>query len=156
MHKLLVSAAIAAGLSTSAPAVVTPKVDVAASAKTSASVQAQASKNSLDRACMATAVDTRESSLGASMELYLGTMVKLHNTRRADLKAAWATEDRQTRIEMIRKAWTTFEKSRHDARKTFHDAQKKAWKTFLSDAKKCGATHADLKADGSIDATLDL
>lgn len=74
------------------------------------------SGKTVDAACMAAAVTTREDALIAATQ-----------TRKPALIAAWAMTEKKERNAALKSAWTAFRKAKLDA-----------WKAFKTAAKACG------------------
>ena len=91
----------------------------------------------IDRACMQTAIDVRETALIAGRAAYTVGITSAYSVRRAALHNAWDIADRKPRKEAIRTAWKSFEKSMHNIRIDWKKARHDAWKQFKKDRKSC-------------------
>ena len=94
--------------------------------------------NTVNVACVATAVDARESAVIAAYEKRSTSITTALQTRQTALKAAWALTVAKDRNAAIRAAWTAFRISFKSANKTFRTERAAAWKTFNTARKACG------------------
>lgn len=108
-------------------------------------------EQTLDTACMSTAVDTRDTAvISAEASLHTAWSAALA-TRKDSLKTAWALSDTTARRQAIRAAWKAYRTSRSAAWKAWTTGRNGAWKTWSTDRKACGASSTDDKTDKSID-----
>ncbi len=115
---------------------------------------AKMERKTVDVACMATAVDTREAALVAGMTTYGSSIVSLLQTRQGALKAAWGKTVVQERRTAIQSAWKDYRTARATAQKNWRDAKKSAWDTFTTSAKACGSTSAADNGSAGVDTQL--
>jgi len=94
---------------------------------------------SLDLPCMSRAVETRENAIQAALDKFSTAIKSALETRKADLLAAWAKQDRLERRAAIRAAWSKYLLAKKAARKTFDQERNAAWKQFVQDRKQCGS-----------------
>lgn len=92
----------------------------------------------VDTACMATAVSTRDTAISAA----LGTVVAAIQTRGTALSNAWKLTDATARKAAIKAANDAFK----GTWKTFNKTRMTAWNTYRTSAKACRASTADVGA----------
>jgi len=96
-------------------------------------------KNStVNLACVASAVNKRETAIAALWSSYSASTTQALATRKSDLSAAWTITVKKDREKAIKTAWNKFQQSVKGARETAKNARKAAWKTFKSDVQACG------------------
>ncbi len=95
----------------------------------------------VDTACMATAVGTRDTAISTA----LSTVVTALQTRGTALTAAWGNTDPKVRAAAVKAANTAF----NGAWKTFNTARKAAWTQYRTAAKVCHSTTVDSPSDAS-------
>jgi len=94
--------------------------------------------NTVNIACVAAAVDTRETAIIAAYQTRSTAITTALQTRQTALKAAWALTTAKDRNAAIRAAWTAFRTSFRTANATFRTDRNNAWKTFNTARKACG------------------
>ena len=107
-------------------------------------------------ACVGTAVNVREASLGTAMTAYTSAMNAAYNARATALTAAY-TQTTMAGLRTARAAaWSTFNTSARTARKAWQSARDSAWKTYRTAAAACKApggtsdgANSDLEASGN-------
>lgn len=116
--------------------------------------QTSTSMSSTMLTCMQGAVEKRETSIISTVDGFSASMSKIHSARKTALVDAWKIEDKTTRNEARKTAWTTYRtdaKSAHTAMKT---SRQTAWNTFKTDRILCGAPVTDTTAMDVVGATL--
>jgi hypothetical protein len=94
--------------------------------------------NTVNIACVATAVDARETAVIAAYQTRSTAITTALQTRQTALKAAWALTNAKDRNAAIRAAWSAYRKSFKSANATFRASRNAAWKTFNTARKACG------------------
>lgn len=107
--------------------------------KAEGSAKVETARKNVDTACMQTAVEKRDNAVIVAVKTFNDSWVKALETRRDELKAAWAMTDPAARKTAVRNAWKKYRESRKMSRETFKSARKNAWSTFKADAKACKA-----------------
>lgn len=97
-------------------------------------------KKTLDIACMANAVDKRESSIMSGFDVFATATKNAYQARKDALKAAWGNTDPKARNKAIKEAWETYRKAAMKARKDWGSARHAAWMQFAKDSKACRGT----------------
>ncbi len=112
------------------------------------------SNNAVDVACVAKAVDARETSLSGAFSTFASTQSTALATRRTALTMAWALTDTTARNTAIKAAWTAYRTTHREAVKTHAAAARSAESAFRTAAKACkgGASAAATPADSSLSA----
>ncbi len=98
-------------------------------------------------ACVAVAVDVRETAVGAAFTAMNNSLTSALSTRKTSLAAAWVMSDGTARANAINAAWKAFKDARHTAEKTAHTAQKDAWTGFKSAVKACNVNGMPSESD---------
>ncbi len=94
--------------------------------------------NTVNVACVATAVDKREGAIITAYQTRTTAITTALQTRQSALKSAWAITIAKDRNAAIRKAWSSYKTSFSAANKTFRTDRMNTWKTFNTDRKACG------------------
>jgi|SRR5581483_7556873 len=89
-------------------------------------------------ACVATAVDTRESAIIAAYQARGTAVTQALQNRQTALKNAWAMTDAKARNAAIRAAWKNYQTDFKAANTTFRKARMDAWTAFNTARKACG------------------
>lgn len=111
--------------------------------------------HTLDRTCMAVAVDKRETSLASAFNTFSSLQAAALSARHATLKGAWSISLAKDRRLAIKNSWTKYRKAHHDAVVAHRYTVKDAWKQFTAARKACGgAGNADEVAGGPGDDSL--
>ncbi len=135
LSRTLIAGALSAAIAFSAAA---PAFAVEAP-RDHASGQASGKRmTTMDGACMATAVTTRDTAISTA----LATVVTAIQTRGTALAAAWNLTDSAVRKAAVKAANEAFKGSW----KTFNTSRKNAWATFKTAAKACKVSPADTGA----------
>lgn len=88
-------------------------------------------------ACMASAVDKRDSAIISAVDSYSSSVKSALSTRRNDLKAAWGkTNVKDVRI-ALKAAWDSYRSLTKKARSDFNGARRDAWAQFKTDSRAC-------------------
>lgn len=93
--------------------------------------------NTLDLACVQTAVAIRETSMVSAFNTFSASMSTALSTRAASLNTAWGLTDAKARREARSAAWKAFSASSKTAKTTFKTSKKSAWNTFKTATKAC-------------------
>ncbi len=104
--------------------------------------------------CMQSAVEKRETSIISAVDGFSSSISKIHSTRKTALVDAWKIEDKTTRNEARKSAWTTYRTDAKSAHTTMKTARQTAWNTFKADRIACGAPVTDTTAMDVVGATL--
>lgn len=91
-------------------------------------------------ACVATAVDARETALIGAADAFAGAWKTALTTRQTDLKAAWAMTNTKERRTAINSAWNAYNKAMKAAKQSYRTARNKAWTDFRTASKACKVT----------------
>lgn len=86
--------------------------------------------NTLDLACMASAVGTRDTAIAGMFDTLKNAVI----TRENALKTAWSQTDKKVRRDAIKAVWKSYASSVVSARST----RKAAWTAFYQARKVCG------------------
>ncbi len=108
----------------------------------------------VDGACMATAVDKRDSAIEVVVDTYASTVKMALETRKTALKAAWGMSDVKARRQAINEAWNAYKKSVKSARRVFKTSRNAAWSQFRTDAKVCHGSSSEDNGGAGSDAQL--
>lgn len=92
----------------------------------------------LDLACVASAVDKRDTAVDNAWNTYSAAISSALTTRRDALKAAWVLTDVTARRTAVKAAWTSYSAAHRTAWNTWTAARRAAWKQFATDRKACG------------------
>ncbi len=96
-----------------------------------------AKKEEIDLVCMQNAIVKRDNAVIASINVYVGVVIKSIEARRDALKAAWTITDKEKRKEALRMAWENDKNTRKGAKKAFKKSRNGAWEVFRTDRKVC-------------------
>jgi len=99
----------------------------------------KAAMSKVDGACMASAVDKRDTAIMSAWDTMSSAIKTAFQTRKDALKAAWNNTDVTARKQGIKTAWEDFRKAVKTARMNWRGARHDAWKQFYQDRKACGA-----------------
>lgn len=88
-------------------------------------------------ACMQIAVNNRDNTIIAALDVYYPAAKTALQTRQAALKVAWMQTDQKVRRKTIKTIWETYKNSVKSARAAMKEAQKAAWTKFEADRKAC-------------------
>lgn len=111
-------------------------------ADTATTSTSTAPRNTVNVACIQSAIDTRDNALVSALGSYSSSATSALNTRKDALKAAWALTAAKDRRAAIKSAWKTYRSSVSTIRSDFRKAKKSAWTSFYSARKACGPQHA--------------
>lgn len=89
-------------------------------------------------ACVKTAVDAREASIGTAWTTYSTAMTTALSARRTALATAWGTADAKTRRSLRADAWKAYRESSRSAHTTLKTARKTAWDAYKTASRACG------------------
>lgn len=89
-------------------------------------------------ACVKTAVEKRETTIGGAFDTFATTIKSALEMRKTELSAGWTITDRAQRKTAITAAWKKFKKSHVAGRKTLNETRVSTWKQFSLDRKACG------------------
>lgn len=138
VRKGLATLAIASTMLVSSAAVVSAKSAVAAPKKT------------VDIACMATAVDARDTAVISAVDMYSSAVKAALSVQKDALKAAWTNSNAKTRNVSLRTARKAFQTSWKKASADLRAGKNGSWKTFESDRKKCAGPAEDSSTDARL------
>jgi hypothetical protein len=93
------------------------------------------STKTVDLTCMQTAVNTRESAVGAAYTKHATHITNALTARKNALNSAWGMSDKTARNTAIKSAWKTYRDSKMSSRKDMNSARKSAWTEFKKTAK---------------------
>ena len=116
-----------------------------------------AKSETLNLACMQTAVEKRDNALITAVDNYHTALRAALVARRDALKAAWGMSDRTARRTAIHTAWRKFRSDRHMIRFELNKARRNAWQQFRTDRRACHVAPAATAAEAggeAIDANL--
>jgi hypothetical protein len=109
----------------------------------------------VDTACMATAIDARDTAIVTALGAYTTALTTDFQTRSTALKAAWTLTDAKARNAALKAAWKAFNTSSKADRKTYNTARKAAWTSFSAGAKTCkGSSSSDDTSGAKAEASL--
>lgn len=91
-------------------------------------------------ACVATAVNARESALTSGIGTYGSAVQTAYSVRGSALASAYSKTSTTEIRTAVKAAWGAFSKSVRDASKTWKTAQRSAWTTFNAAVKACKDT----------------
>ena len=111
-------------------------------------------KNKVDGACMATAVDKRDSAVITGVDTYHTSVATALSTRKDALKAAWLLIDPVARKTALKAAWSSFKGTWKNAAKALKTTRKGAWKQFDTDRKACHGLPSDEPGSEGVDAQI--
>ena len=97
-----------------------------------------ASTTPVDGACMAAAVDVRDTAVIAGLDTYYTAVKASLVARKGALKAAWVLTDTAARKTAVKAAWDAFRGTWKASAKTLNTARKAAWDVFKTSSKVCG------------------
>lgn len=100
-------------------------------------------------ACVAKAVDARETAVGTAFDALNASLKSALSTRKTSLAAAWVLTDGDARSTAIKAAWKAFKDSSRAAHKTAKVAKKDAWKGFKDAVKACNVNGMPSESEGS-------
>lgn len=106
----------------------------------------------VDIACVSSAVEKRETAIGAAYDGMASAVKSALQTRKTDLLAVWKIENRDERRAALTSAWAKFTKNVRLAHSAWRKAREAAWQQFRTDRKQCG--HGPTGEDPSVDASL--
>ena len=99
----------------------------------------RATEDAAKIACVGTAVNIREASLGTGITTHTQAVVAAYGVRAVALKAAYtATTSKQLNTD-VKAAWKTFDTSMKTAQSTWKASKNKAWETYKTAAVACKA-----------------
>lgn len=90
-----------------------------------------------DLACMTAALDKRETAVQAGFDAYYTAAKAALGARKTALDAAWSLADNHARKDALKAAWKGYKTALRDARKTFNNGRKSAWKIFAGESMLC-------------------
>ena len=88
-------------------------------------------------ACVQTAVDAREASIGTAFSTFSTTESAALAARATALHTAWSITDTKARKAARATAWSTFSTANKNAYTALRMARKTAWSTFATASKAC-------------------
>ena len=91
----------------------------------------------INLACIQTAVDAREQSIGAAFSAFSTTESAALTARASALHTAWAITDATARRAARSAAWSTYTTANRSAFSTLRAARKAAWSAFATASKAC-------------------
>jgi len=104
----------------------------------------------LDLACVASAIDTRDTAIESGVDVYASGVKTALETRKNSLRTAWiALSKRDTRRQDIQKAWRAYSAATKSARQDFRKARMAAWEQFRKDRDACGSGGASMDRTGA-------
>lgn len=104
--------------------------------------------------CVKQAIDTRDTSLSASWDIYSAAIKKAFDTRREALKAAWNKSTAKEVRTATNQAWKVHTTATRVARAAWNKSKQDAWKKFNTDNKACKSNTWVWSRDKSADAGL--
>lgn len=114
------------------------KTGVIATMLLSMALPALAATTKVDGACMASAVDKRDTSISSAIDKLSTSLKSAVDARKNALKTAWGNTDATARHKAILAAWQAYMKASKDARATWLKEKHAAWQQFYTDRKACG------------------
>ncbi len=90
-----------------------------------------------DPACIQSAIETRDTAIIAAFDKFHAAAKSALETRKTALKEAWAKPTWQERKTAVKAAWAAYSKALKEARTTFKQEKKDAWKQFHSNRVNC-------------------
>ncbi len=116
------------------------------------SAEAEADKKTeINITCIQNAIDKRDTAIIVSVDTYLSKIKTAFETRRSELKAAWALAEKKERGMAIKDAWTNFKEKKLTARKDVDDGRKQAWNDFNAERKNCGLSDGEGNKSSGLD-----
>lgn len=100
-------------------------------------------------ACVAKAVDARETAVGTAFDALNTSLKSALSTRKTSLAAAWVLTDGTARSTAIKAAWKAFKDTSRAAHKTAKLAKKDAWKGFKAAVSACNVNGMPSESEGS-------
>jgi|GEM_PF-2866464 ribosomal protein S20 len=94
-----------------------------------------ASSTPVDTACVQTALDTRETAIGAAFDTMQSAVKAGLTTRKSSLHDAWGLSDRTARRTAIKTAWAKWSSDNKAAQTALRTSRKTIWNTFQSTVK---------------------
>ena len=74
----------------------------------------------------------------AAVDKYSAAWKSALQTRKEELKKAWAIPERKERVRAILGAWKSYLKNMREAKKNYKTATREIWKTYKEERKLCG------------------
>jgi hypothetical protein len=96
-------------------------------------------KPQINIVCIQNSVDRRESAIIIAFEKKSAAIKSALETRKADLKSAWALTALKDRIKARWDAWNKFRKAVDGIKKVYKEEINAAWKNFEKERKNCNA-----------------
>ncbi len=93
--------------------------------------------------CIQNVVEKRDTAIITAYTKYSSAVLTALNTRKAELKTAWAITTKNERRKAIAAAWAKFKKTQAGARSAWAKEKNAAWKAFKTEAKGCKVTTSD-------------
>ncbi len=90
-----------------------------------------------DLACVQTAVDARETTIGTAFNTYSTAMASALSARKAALHTAWGMTDNTARRTARNAAWSTFKTASKAAHRALKASRHSAWATFRTASAAC-------------------
>lgn len=116
--------------------------NVSTTGATGATVDQKAKVNkTLDLACIAKAVDTRETSIMSTQTKFSASWSAALAARKDALAKAWGTEDATARRTAREAAWRAFDAAMKTARATNNSERTAAWTKYQTDRAACGVNY---------------
>ncbi len=106
-----------------------------ASTSTSTKSRGDKASSTVDRTCMAAAVNTREESIATAWDTFTTSITTGLSERKTALATAWNTSENGSR-EAIKKAWEAWRGDKKDAHTKLRSDRKAAWDAFKKTAKE--------------------
>ncbi len=95
----------------------------------------KAAKTTVNLTCMQTAVDDRETAIGAAFTGFNTDVQAGLTARKTALHDAWGLSDKTARNTAVKVAWTSWKSASKAAHSKLKSARKAAWATFKTTAK---------------------
>jgi len=113
-------------------------------------------RKTLDIACVQTAVNKRETAIGAAWTAKASAISSALSARASALSAAWQIATAKDRNAAVKAAWKAYASAVSVANKAMRTARMGAWSAFAADRKACHATasQVDSAAGAAADAGL--
>ncbi len=118
-------------------------VAVPAFAETSNNTSTVPINQTINTACVQSAVQKRETALQSAAQTYASAIQSAMSARSSALQAAWGNTDRKVRRTAISDALKAFRAAKRSATQTMQKADRDAWKQFATDRKTCGITSSE-------------
>ncbi len=111
-------------------------------------LEAMQNLNATQLACVAAAVNARETAVGTAFDALNVSLKSALGTRKTSLAAAWLLTDGAARSTAIKASWKAFKDASRTAHKTAKVAKKDAWKGFKDAVVACEVNGMPSESEG--------